>query len=99
MANPAGAETTALSTRSGHDCALDAALERLTRGGLPRPAGGPGAVIDRPDSPELHITACRRLPPIPAEYASFPDAVDPLLRDALAARGVSRLYVHQAEAV
>jgi DEAD/DEAH box helicase domain-containing protein len=68
--------------------ALDAALDRL--------AGGP---VDRPDTPDLHVTAVRRLPPVPAQFAPFPDALDARLTQALASRGIEQLYTHQAEAI
>jgi DEAD/DEAH box helicase domain-containing protein len=68
--------------------ALDAALTRL--------AGGP---IDRPDTPDLHVTAVRQLPAVPAQYAPFPDTLDVRLVSALQARGVAELYTHQAEAI
>jgi len=81
-----------------HDNALDQALERL--------AGGRGSEhipaetrAPRPDTPDLHVTAVRRLPAVEAMYAPFPDALDPRLKQALAARGVSQLYTHQAEAI
>src|SRR5260370_3473420 len=38
------------------------------------------------------------VPARPARYAGFPGALDPRLAEALAARGISRLYTHQAEA-
>src|SRR5262245_51585992 len=68
--------------------ALDAALDRL--------AGGP---VDRPDTPDLHVTALRRLSPVPARYAPFPDALDERLTHALQSRGIAQLYTHQAEAI
>ncbi len=77
------------ATRSRRDSALDAALERLAPGPLP----------DRPDTPERHVTAVRRLPAVSAEFAPFPEGVDERLRTALASRGIDRLYTHQAEAV
>src|SRR5436190_8387770 len=81
--------TSALSERSGRDEALDSALRRLLPGQLP----------DRPDAPDLHITAVRRLPAVSAQYAPFPDVLDSRLKAALVARGVSELYSHQAEAI
>jgi DEAD/DEAH box helicase domain-containing protein len=82
---------TDLTTRSGsgRDSALQAALERLAPGQLP----------DRPDTPDLPVTALRRLPPVAAAYAPFPGAVDERLRHALASRGITQLYTHQAEAI
>jgi DEAD/DEAH box helicase domain-containing protein len=78
-----------LATRTNRDTALDAVLDRLAPGRLP----------DRPDSPDLHVTAVRRLPAVDAQYAPFPDALDPRLRRALEARGISELYTHQAKAI
>ncbi|HEY7170044.1 MAG TPA: DEAD/DEAH box helicase [Vicinamibacterales bacterium] len=77
------------ATRSRRDSALDAALERLAPGPLP----------DRPDTPDRHVTAVRRLPPVAAEFAPFPSGIDERLRAALASRGIERLYTHQAEVV
>ncbi|MEO8481456.1 MAG: DEAD/DEAH box helicase [Acidobacteriota bacterium] len=48
---------------------------------------------------DAHVTAVRRLPAVDAAYAPFPEAVDPRLRRALEARGISQLYTHQAEAI
>jgi DEAD/DEAH box helicase domain-containing protein len=82
-------ETSALRMRSGRERELDAALQRLVPGHLP----------DRPDAPDLPITAVRRLPAVGARYAPFPDALDSRLKAALVARGVSQLYSHQADAI
>ena len=79
---------TGLATRSKRDSALDAALERL--------APGPP---ERADTPDLHVTAVRRLPEVAAQYAPFPDALDPRLKAALATRGISQLYTHQAASI
>src|SRR5213595_3015002 len=68
---------------------LDAALQRLA--GPPHP--------ERPDTPDLPVTAVRRLPPVTAQYAPFPKGLDERLTRALAARGVTQLYTHQAEAI
>jgi DEAD/DEAH box helicase domain-containing protein len=68
--------------------ALDAALERL--------AAGP---VDRPDTPDQHVTAVRRLPAVTAQFAPFPDALDRRLKNALASRGIEQLYTHQADAI
>jgi DEAD/DEAH box helicase domain-containing protein len=89
MSDLVSTATGALATRSRRDGALDAALGRLA----------PGLVVDRADTPDLHVTAVRRLPPVPAEFAPFPSQLDPRLRGALETRGVSQLYVHQAEAI
>ena len=79
---------TGLATRAKRDSALNAALERL--------APGPP---ERADTPDLHVTAVRRLPEVAAHYAPFPDALDPRLKSALAARGISQLYTHQAASI
>ncbi len=43
-----------------------------------------------------HIVLQRVLPAAPGDFAPFPPDVDPRLRAALAARGIDRLYSHQA---
>ncbi|HEY81405.1 MAG TPA: DEAD/DEAH box helicase [Caldilineae bacterium] len=50
--------------------------------------------------PNLHarITAWERIPARPPVYAAWPDALDPRLPLALAARGIARPYSHQAQA-
>ena len=75
------------SGRSGHDGALDAALERLA----------PGLQRDRPDTPDLHVTAVRRMAPVAAQVVPFPETLDARLRSALESRGIRELYTHQAE--
>ena len=79
----------ALAPRTGRDGALDAALERLA----------PDRIPDRPDTPDLHVTAVRRLPAVAAQHVAFPEALDARLRAALEARGVAQLYTHQSEAI
>jgi DEAD/DEAH box helicase domain-containing protein len=76
------------ATTSRADGALDAALERLG-----------GRDLDRPDTPDLPVTAVRRLPAQTARYAPFPDMLDSRLRQALQARGIDQLYTHQAETI
>jgi len=76
-----------LATRSGRDGALDAALDRLA----------PGQRVERPDTPDLHVTAVRRLPPADARLVPFPERLDSRLRIALESRGICQLYTHQAE--
>jgi DEAD/DEAH box helicase domain-containing protein len=76
------------ATRSRSDGALDAALERIG-----------GRDVDRPDTPDLHVTAVRRLPAVGAQLTPFPDALDPRLKAALVSRGVGQLYSHQAEVI
>src|SRR5439155_17307881 len=83
--------TSALAARSRRDGALDDALERI---------GGRVPVSPaRADTPDLHVTAIRRLPATAARYAPFPAALDERLQRALAARGISQFFTHQAEAV
>jgi DEAD/DEAH box helicase domain-containing protein len=91
MPEPMSAPLTELTParRSGREGALQAALERLAPGQLP----------DRADSPDLHVTAMRRLPAVPARYAPFPEALDPRLVRVLESRGISQLYTHQAESI
>jgi DEAD/DEAH box helicase domain-containing protein len=76
------------SSLASRDSALDAALGRLADG-----------AIDRPDTPDLHVTAVRRLAPVPAQYAPFPDSLDDRLKGALRSRGIDQLYTHQASAI
>src|SRR6185436_11261265 len=76
------------ATRARSDGALDAALERLG-----------GRDVDRPDTPDLHVTAVRRLAAVDARLAPFPDALDSRLTEALSERGITQLYTHQAEAI
>src|SRR6185369_4864118 len=95
MQGPVPVESGVLATRStrpGKDVALDAALERLA----------PGRATEREDTPDLHVTALRRIPAVQASYAPFPDGpggMDERLTRALASRGISDLYSHQAEAI
>ena len=50
-------------------------------------------------SQEEVVTAWRRFPAEPAQFGDYPAAVDARLRTALAAGGIVRPYVHQAEAM
>jgi DEAD/DEAH box helicase domain-containing protein len=90
MGEPLASETAALSMRSRRDGALDSALATLEK---------LATVGDRPDTPDQHVTALRRLPAVPAEYAPFPETLDPRLTAALRTRGISQLYTHQADAI
>src|SRR5712691_11072998 len=71
-----------------HDGALTTVLDRLT-----------GGTLERADMPDGWVTAVRCLPARGAEYAAFPDTIDPRLRAVLEARGIDRLYTHQADAI
>ncbi len=99
-------ETSLLRPAPTGDARLDAALEHLTRTLVhaPRLLGGSVddhaiANIETPDNPDGRITAVRRLSAVAAEYAAFPDALDDRLIATLTARGISRLYTHQADAI
>src|SRR5438093_12542507 len=46
-----------------------------------------------------NVTAWRYAPPREAQYAGWPNGLDPLLVAALQQRGVRQLYTHQAAAV
>src|SRR5436305_13220553 len=74
--------------RGRSENALDAALERIG-----------GRDVDRPDTPDLHVTAVRRLPAAAAQLVPLPEPLDRRLKEALASRGVEQLYTHQAEAI
>jgi DEAD/DEAH box helicase domain-containing protein len=69
--------------------ALDQALARFS----------PGLPADRPDTPDHHVTAVRRLPAVAAQYAPFPAQLDARLTNALTSRGIAQLYTHQAETI
>ena len=79
----------------------DAALLEAIAGLVPfGSAGGDGAGACGAAQPEgMVVTAWRRFPAEPAQFADYPDAVDDRLRAALAAGGIARPYVHQAEAM
>ncbi len=73
-------------TGPAREQALVAALERFG-------ANRSVAPVDQPDG---WVTTVRTLPAVEARYAPWPDAVDPRLRTALQARGITELYTHQA---
>jgi DEAD/DEAH box helicase domain-containing protein len=83
------AAATELVATSRKDGALEDALQRLA----------PGSRMDRADTPDLHVTAVRRLAAVAARYAPFPDTLDERLRDVLVSRGIGQLYSHQAQAI
>jgi len=92
-------EVTAVATRSRHDGAITEALDRLgAQGSLPAFAT-PSDSPFRPDTPDRHVTAVRTIPAAPARYAPFPADLDERLQGALASRGISQFFTHQAEAV
>ena len=76
-------------TGPAREQALTSALERF----------GAGRAIAPIDNPDGWVTTVRTLPAVEARYAPWPDLVDPRLRAALEARGVSQLYTHQAAAL
>jgi DEAD/DEAH box helicase domain-containing protein len=82
-------DTAGLSVRSRAEGALDQALSRFS----------PDLPADRPDTPDHHVTAVRRLPEVAAQYAQFPEGLDSRLTSALVTRGISQLYTHQAEVI
>ncbi len=75
-------------TDAALDQALESALERLAAG-----------TIGGSDTPDGRITAARVLPAKAGSYAPFNDPLDPRLVDVLRARGLDRLYTHQAAAI
>jgi DEAD/DEAH box helicase domain-containing protein len=81
------------------DRSLDEALHQLSRsrGPVP-PAFEPGRDSSRPSGTDI-VTALRLLPAVAADCVDFNDLLDPRLQHALAARGIPRLYRHQAEAI
>src|SRR5262245_10004497 len=64
-------------------------------------AGGLGSVLDewlRDPALSRNVVLHEQLPAQPARNAPLPEALGPELRAALAARGLTQLYVHQAQA-
>jgi DEAD/DEAH box helicase domain-containing protein len=92
MAADESSVTRGLAARSSRDGALDAVLQGLAAAPLPD-------LTARSDTPDGYVTAVRRLPAKAAEYAPFSDGLDERLRHALASRGISGLYTHQAQAI
>ncbi len=74
-------ELPALPARASHKAELAPVLNKFERMALD------------PDSP---IRAFRRTPARPGEYGAFPGQMNPKLREVLAARGIEKLYTHQA---
>ena len=79
------------------DAALLEALAGLVPFGSAGVDGAGACVAAQPEG--MVVTAWRRFPAEPAQFADYPDAVDDRLRTALAAGGIARPYVHQAEAM
>jgi DEAD/DEAH box helicase domain-containing protein len=69
------------------DRSLQEAVSRLTYS--PRPGG---------EEAEPIVTAVRRIPAVSPAFSPYPEGTDDRLVAALAGRGVSQLYTHQAEA-
>jgi DEAD/DEAH box helicase domain-containing protein len=88
---------------SSRECGGEEAFEGPRRGVRPwRRAQGLGEATDRwLDDPQLArcFVLDERLPAGEGRYAPLPEGVAPGLREALARRGVERLYSHQAAAV
>jgi DEAD/DEAH box helicase domain-containing protein len=76
------------------DHSLQAALSRML---AEFESGARAGVLTADDDP--HVTAARRLAPVAAQYAPFPESMDPRLQQALRARGIDQLYLHQAESI
>ena len=101
-APPLGLTGSAKVSALSHGQRDAALLEALKRNGLVPAvsAGVDGAGACVAAQPEgVVVTAWRRFPAEPAQFADYPDAVDDRLRAALAAGGIARPYVHQAEAM
>jgi DEAD/DEAH box helicase domain-containing protein len=77
--------------------ASDEARERSLSAALERFASGRG--LERSDAPDGWVTAVRTIAAREAAWAPWPEAVDPRLRDALAARGIPQPYTHQAAVI
>jgi DEAD/DEAH box helicase domain-containing protein len=90
QAGPAGPSTAVVrrSTGAAREQALTAVLDRFVAG-----------LVERPDTPDGWVTAVRTLPAREAVHGDWPAGVDARLVAALQARGVSRLYSHQAAAI
>ena len=79
------------------DAALLKALEGLVPSGA-ADVDGADESVTAPLEGSI-VTAWRRFPAEPAQFADFPAAINDRLRAALAADGIARPYVHQAEAM
>jgi len=90
------ANVSALS-HSQRDAALLEALGGLLPSGAADVDRVAGVSVATPITGEV-VTTWRRFPAEPAQFADYPDAIDDRLRAALAADGIARPYIHQAEA-
>ena len=101
-APPRGLSGSTIGSGLSHGQRDAALLEALKLNGLV-PSGSAGVdgagacVAAQPE--RVVVTAWRRFPAEPAQFADYPDAVDDRLQAALAAGGIARPYVHQAEAM
>ena len=94
----AGSANVAALSHGQRDAALLEALAGLVPSGAADVDGAAGVPVAAPLEGTV-VTAWRRFPAQPAQFANYPDAIDDRLRAALAADGIARPYVHQAEAM
>jgi DEAD/DEAH box helicase domain-containing protein len=88
---PVQSDLLALRTMAGgpsREQALQAAMQHLV----------PSWHQEYTDSPDEVVTAVRRMPAADPAFAPMPEGVDPRLVQALASRGIGRLFTHQAAA-
>ena len=93
-----GSSKVSVLSHRQRDAALLAALEVIVPSGAADISGAAGAPVATPLEGAV-VTAWRRFPAEPAQFADYPDVVDDRLRTALAVGGITRPYVHQAEAM
>ena len=94
----AGSASVSALSHGQRDAALLEALKGLLPSGAADGDGAAGVPVATPLEGAV-VTAWRRFPAEPAQFADYPDAIDDRLRAALAAGGIARPYVHQAEAM
>lgn len=85
-----------LSFDFGDDTSVNQVLAVSTTAPVSRIAARLEESMQKDGSP---VRAMRHVAAQPARYAPFPQALDLKLRDALAQRGIDRLYIHQAAAI
>jgi DEAD/DEAH box helicase domain-containing protein len=90
-ARRAESDLLALGSQGGptREQALQAALHHLV----------PSWHREDADAPDEIVTAVRRMPAAEAQYVPMPPGIDRRLIQALASRGITELYTHQAAAV